>query len=306
MLSRELVIHQNTQIDCGPLSHSLDALILYRDRIRQKPSTLQTPKPPEMASNPSKTVTDGSPKTKSDPKITTEPSVDKKPTPMPPEFSVPLLNVKPLEAKPAEGPKPQEKPTDEKPSDATLNVPSISIPNPLVIPDSKPTETKPEPVGPKAEPSIKDKEKDKDKSVSAKSRTDSVFSRSDPKDTRLPKIDLSKLSNIGQVAPTVRVDDSSLGAPRPTRKEVSLPGAPALLPDLVATPLVSSHKPLSELRPEQLAKAIPTTTPAETGLREPLPAAGSSSDDQEPSDAAMAIGQHEEGPVSALEISNPE
>lgn len=33
-LSSELIQHQNTQIDGGPLFHSLDALILYRDRIR--------------------------------------------------------------------------------------------------------------------------------------------------------------------------------------------------------------------------------------------------------------------------------
>ena len=38
MLSRELILHKDTEIDCGPLFHSLDALILYRDRIRPKQS----------------------------------------------------------------------------------------------------------------------------------------------------------------------------------------------------------------------------------------------------------------------------
>ena len=37
MLSRELVLHRDAKIDCGPLFHSLDALILYRDRLRQPP-----------------------------------------------------------------------------------------------------------------------------------------------------------------------------------------------------------------------------------------------------------------------------
>lgn len=33
-LSSELIYHQNSQIDAGPLFHTLDAMILYRDRIR--------------------------------------------------------------------------------------------------------------------------------------------------------------------------------------------------------------------------------------------------------------------------------
>ena len=36
-LSTELIKHRNTQIDCGPLFHSLNALILYRERIQSVP-----------------------------------------------------------------------------------------------------------------------------------------------------------------------------------------------------------------------------------------------------------------------------
>jgi hypothetical protein len=39
-LSRELIIHRDTKIDCGPLFHSLDALILYRDRLRALQPTI--------------------------------------------------------------------------------------------------------------------------------------------------------------------------------------------------------------------------------------------------------------------------
>ncbi|WP_010588475.1 hypothetical protein [Schlesneria paludicola] len=51
-LSRELVAHQNTMIDCGPLFHSLDALILYRDRIRPKAPVVESPSEPPQIANP--------------------------------------------------------------------------------------------------------------------------------------------------------------------------------------------------------------------------------------------------------------
>lgn len=35
VVSEELIINRNAQIDCGPLFHSLNALIIYRDRLRE-------------------------------------------------------------------------------------------------------------------------------------------------------------------------------------------------------------------------------------------------------------------------------
>ena len=73
MLSRELVLHRDTKIDCGPLFHTLDALILYRDRlhasrppIEQGPNLADStaPKPPAEKLNPSASAlpgTNGSP-----------------------------------------------------------------------------------------------------------------------------------------------------------------------------------------------------------------------------------------------------
>lgn len=54
MLSRELIENRQKPTDCGPLYHSLDALIIYRDRVR--PPAPQTPsedKAPEIAVKPS-------------------------------------------------------------------------------------------------------------------------------------------------------------------------------------------------------------------------------------------------------------
>jgi hypothetical protein len=34
VLSRDLIQHKNMPVDCGPLYHSLNALIIYRDRLR--------------------------------------------------------------------------------------------------------------------------------------------------------------------------------------------------------------------------------------------------------------------------------
>ncbi len=63
MLCRELVIHRQRQIDCGPLYHTLNSVILYRDRLRalsspRTPATIAI-KPPELikiATTPKKEV----------------------------------------------------------------------------------------------------------------------------------------------------------------------------------------------------------------------------------------------------------
>lgn len=55
MLSRELIIHQKTEIDCGPLFHTLDALILYRDRVRKKSNAAEPEKASEVATSEPKT-----------------------------------------------------------------------------------------------------------------------------------------------------------------------------------------------------------------------------------------------------------
>lgn len=38
VLSRELIQHRKASVDCGPLYHSLNALIIYRDRVRGTPT----------------------------------------------------------------------------------------------------------------------------------------------------------------------------------------------------------------------------------------------------------------------------
>ncbi|WP_373649381.1 hypothetical protein [Schlesneria sp. DSM 10557] len=77
-LSRELILQRDAQIDCGPLFHSLNALILYRERISPKhqgaEETIQTPPLLREAKVPrAETSQNSESRLKVTPKLETEP-----------------------------------------------------------------------------------------------------------------------------------------------------------------------------------------------------------------------------------------
>jgi hypothetical protein len=246
MLSRELIINRDTKIDCGPLFHSLDALILYRDRIRQiAPIPVEAEPPVSLAQQ--KPTASQSPPVK--------------------------LSAKPIEiAKPAPVAKPiAQKPVDEKPvvpelravpvpiqeskpipvpvaAPATLPVPvPLPVPEPIVIPESKPDQPVLEPPAFPTPMPVPQAYIPKTRMPKAELSTKQA---SVPKPA-LPKIDPTKLANIGQLAPSAIRSETPV---KIARRDTPT-GAPSeLMPDLSATPLVSPEAPIPipDLQPEPL------------------------------------------------------
>ncbi len=255
MLSRELILNRDTKIDCGPLFHSLDALILYRDRIRPKASTTDDVEPPasvaqqKPAEIPNPTLKlDTNPKELTIPvpvtKTIAQKPVDEKP--VVPELRaapIPMQESKPVPApNPAPVPQPIPEPIvipESKPEQPVLELPSLQTPMPTppqaYIPKTRIT---------KGEPGTKQ--------------------AAAPKPA-LPKIDPTKLANIGQLAPSAIRSE----APVKIARRDTTPGAPSeLLPDLSATPLASSEAPIPipDLKPESLP--VPAKTRAEENKTE--------------------------------------
>lgn len=52
VLSRDLIEHRKSPVDCGPLYHSLNALMIYRDRVKPKPAETESAAPKEPAAAP--------------------------------------------------------------------------------------------------------------------------------------------------------------------------------------------------------------------------------------------------------------
>lgn len=281
MLSRELVLNQNAQIDCGPLFHSLDALILYRDRIRLYGPPIPTNSIPlDVALKPGDAAANRILKT------TPEPNSDReslKPVPearsasKPPEVADVPADAKPLNSKPS---------------------PSVPIPIPdrLMVPELKSAEPKLE--APKA-PERKEQPANND--VTAK--------RNETKMPSLPKIDLSKLANIGQVAPTAKLVEPKTDHSDVAQKNSPLPLAPALLPEESATPL--GELILRKLNPLPATvstdKGISSAREISTAREIEKPAAVDVPNDQasEPSDAEAATDTEADQPASALDVANP-
>ena len=266
MLSRELILNRDTKIDCGPLFHTLNALILYRDRIRPKASTTDDIEPSESvaqqkpAENPAPALKlDPNPKQITIPVPVTK-SIAQKPVdekPAVPELRVvtsPVLESKPTPVPdPAPVPQPIPEPIvipESKPEQPVLEPPTLQTPMPI-----PPQAYIPKTRMPKAEPGTRQ--------------------AAAPK-TALPKIDPTKLANIGQLAPSAIKSETPVKIAR--RDTTS--GAPSeLLPDLSATPLASSEAPIPipDLEPQSLP--VPAKTRADENKTEapakkttPLPA----------------------------------
>lgn len=257
MLSRELIIHQNTQIDCGPLFHTLDSLILYRDRIRAKApaipkSTPSLDQPPLITIDPPPTTSSVTAKSKDDSKVPSlSSSPDSKVLTLPPKIAAS---------------------TEEKKVSAPANQPvPTPAPEPMPVPELKVPELKFEP------PKLIDPQTQLLKPGMLKPKA--------PVSKAVPKIDPSLLSDVGEVSPTAKLNDKTVesGPAQGLR-----PAAPALLPAESATPLVDSASPADSkiplpgpevVTPEDCGKSKPPAGPfdeetfeTEVDAEEALPA----------------------------------
>jgi len=118
-LSNDLVANRQRVIDCGPLYHTLNSLIIYRDRLRQlqKPVEPTPTVPPQIADAGVKPMTPPNPVPASvDPSIASNPSAAKLPMPEKPAASPIPETV--VEAKPVDATKPS---TKDQPSEEALN-----------------------------------------------------------------------------------------------------------------------------------------------------------------------------------------
>lgn len=297
MLSRELIINQNVQIDCGPLFHSLDALILYRDRIRAK--SLTNPRPPEVAINPPSVASKLDLKSKPDPapfqKLTPvpEPKSTPAPTPKPPETVEAPDSAKPLEAKPSR-PVTQSAPIpipDELP-ESQLKLPASKLEKLPASKLEKSPETKldvPKISDPKPAPGKTDPTK------TDTTKTDTTSNDNEFKKTLLSKIDPAKLANVGQVAPTAKITEPRTESSQAPQKNPGLPAVPSLLPEESATPLGRSLSQNGETRTSVKSdqKKMEVPNPSSTTIDIPPELA----DTDKPSEVDQ--------PASALEVANP-
>jgi hypothetical protein len=229
MLSRELIIHRDTKIDCGPLFHSLDTLILYRERIRAGE------RPSEPLMTPEATAKAGSNQTAETPlKLETAPK--------------PVTIAKPVEA-----PKKVAKVLDDtKPVSPESQATPAPAPEPIEIPELK-TEVPQLEQQPKLDsPSAQGAQSKRLSTRPVKSVVTKSPSPTGNSNTAVPKIDPSKLPNVGQVAKATKTAEPI----RMAKKERNPTSPPALLPDAIATPLPSS-------RPKP---PIPITIPDVTDL----------------------------------------
>jgi hypothetical protein len=252
-LSRELVIHRDTQIDCGPLFHSLDALILYRDRIRPKaPQSDQPVLPPQAL-----TALPGSSAT---PALKPHAeSVIAQPAPTA-AAEIKAESTKPMESKPSATdlmPMPNEvKPTpnDVKPMPVEQKPETTEL---KPVPEqAKPAPVEPQPSTDASEPVLEKKPTEPESGKTVRHQvppkaTRLEFTKSRPaaasKDRPLakdiPRIDPSLLSGVGQAAPVKYGDKLVKESKQETERNPLKILAPELLPDASATPLTTSELP---------------------------------------------------------------
>ena len=280
MLSRELIQHRDTQIDCGPLFHSLDALILYRDRIRPKEPAS------EMASQPSL-----------QPPVAT--------TPLPPEPGI----GSGADPKLANGPaKPVRKveTITKLPTEVKLGTPD-SQPVPPPIPEASAVPSKISPPKP-ATPGIPSPQASLPKvnlptTASVATSIPTANSRDDSSKTArssIPRLDPSKLPNIGQPAAPRKPAGPITEPTRTTRSKRPLAPPPALLPDLAATPVSLPGLPvvIPDLQPGTL-KSDAAGEPVEL---EPVPLPAL--DDLTPTGSSTEPVIDSDEAISALEPAN--
>lgn len=150
-LSNDLVVNRHRQIDCGPLYHTLNSLIIYRSRIRAlQPSTTPVTAPQaEVASQPGSLGVKPAP----------APSLGVAPMPLA-DATKPVLETKPVSAKPSLADKPatlnppmplvaatptpvKETPSDEALNELKLDDESRERLNALAAPKTLPTAVRP-------------------------------------------------------------------------------------------------------------------------------------------------------------------
>jgi hypothetical protein len=219
VLSNELVYHRDNAIDCGPLFHSLNALMLYRDRIRPKPSVPATgPLVPLVVQVPPAGVT---PKLEPDSAAAPSPPTT---TPETRSIAQKLVEAKTGTTEPQAVPAPVPDP--------------IAIPDPITVPESKPVEPTTEPAAvPMPQATVSS-------AVAIPLRVDRLAKE-------ILKIDPSKLAHVGEAAPIARDPESRIGPPRIGRRDRNSPSPapPGLLPDhSAATPLKEFELPIIKLK----------------------------------------------------------
>ena len=277
MLSRELVIHRDTKIDCGPLFHSLDALILYRERIRGNVA-------PSEGDRPADSVVQKTPVQIADP----QPKLDSLPKP-----------VQNPAARVTEPKKVAQLPDDVKPGTPELQSVPIPIPEPVVIPEPKTEQPKLElPTVPV--PQAKSSKPNLPKTVAMKPQDR-------PSKSDIPRIDPAKLPNVGQVATPRKATETA----STVRRDRNLNTAPALLPESSATPLPSpkAKPPIPITLPDEpdLGSKL---QPGSLGSDHPEPTSagpsGAALNADDPSAPVLidAPSADEDEPVSALQPTN--
>lgn len=213
MLSRELVIYHQKAIDCGPLFHTLNALILYRERTR----------PNYAASHLSTTM----------PSLTTV----KPPVPSQPAAVEP---AKPVAPKPM--------------VDSTLTAPTQPAPAPALEKSAPKLEADAVPV-PADSPSLELRsETTKAKPAPISIDTSAATTFVPPVKAASPKISADAMSNVGQPAPSPQPFVKKTGPSKLAKREPEIGSAPALLPDVEATPLNSFAEITQQL--SEIAKPL--------------------------------------------------
>ncbi len=150
VLSRELITHKKAPVDCGPLYHSLNALIIYRDRVRPATAaqTADAAKPLTPVSPPS-TVVAASPMPTSDPaKVEVRTTAPTTPAPTTPALTLP--ETVPLSAVSPEN-VPLKPPAPQVPSAAPVSAPVSATP---IAPAAPTKGAEPVSAAPKTPPTI--------------------------------------------------------------------------------------------------------------------------------------------------------
>lgn len=271
MLSRELIIHRDTKIDCGPLFHSLDALILYRERIRgqQAPTEIAIPTESMARKTPA-----------------TSPEVSSQ--------SHPLVTSPPKPPQTVLEPKQVAQRIEDLKTSSTPELRAVPTPiaEPIVIPETKIEATQP------AAPALPIPQA----RVSSPNPLNTVTIRPplghlEKTKNPLPRIDPAKLSNIGQPASTQKM----IEPPQLARQDSRTTSPPALLPELSAKPLVIAipMNLVERLQPGSLP-------PREPVFEKPLADSNSATTDPDPTSVPIEVRSIEfEVPASALEPANP-
>jgi hypothetical protein len=203
VLSNELIYYQQNEIDAGPLFHTLDALILYRDRVRQ----LTVAKVPDPSA-----LSDAVPRSSTDPTKTGQKSPQ-------------AMNTAPDKSRLDSDANQNAKSADGLGATVPLPAPNQSG---VIVPKSKTAEASSEPIKlsvprlPNPMPESQSRRENVNKSI--------------------PKLDPSQLNDVGEPAPpSPRTTADRIRAPRMVNRDANRTSPPRLLPETSARPLLLSE-----------------------------------------------------------------